>query len=280
MSAGSEWQQRTLVFADPRAAEQVAADHLAPLLADLESQQLIDAWFYVRKGPWRLRLRPTSPGANAPLTAQLTQHLTRLRRAGHLTGVTPGIYEPETHAFGGPAAMAAAHQLWHHDSRHLLNPTAQERTHRRELSTILCAAMMRAAELDLYEQADVWARVADHRDPPPPAHVDALRAAARRLITVDPTGLVRAGAALAPARQHIDAHTTAGATLGQLNHTGRLRRGLRAVLAHHVIFAWNRRGIPGPHQAALATAAASSILGPATDPELPRHPCRARVEAS
>ncbi|MGH4017438.1 MAG: thiopeptide-type bacteriocin biosynthesis protein, partial [Pseudonocardiaceae bacterium] len=30
------------------------------------------------------------------------------------------IYEPETHAFGGEEGMAAAHTLFHQDSRHIV----------------------------------------------------------------------------------------------------------------------------------------------------------------
>lgn len=41
---------------------------------------------------------------------------------------------------------------------------------------------------------------------------------------------------------------------------GTLNRGLRAVLAHTVIFHWNRLGLPAPTQAALARAAASACL--------------------
>jgi len=50
-----------------------------------------------------------------------------------------------------------------------------------------------------------------------------------------------------------------------------LRRGLRATLAHHVIFAWNRRSIPGQHQAALAAAAKTVIFGadPTINPPAP-----------
>lgn len=41
-----------------------------------------------------------------------------------------------------------------------------------------------------------------------------------------------------------------------LAHQGELTRGLRAVLAQHILFAWNRAGIPAEHQALLATTAA------------------------
>jgi hypothetical protein len=38
--------------------------------------------------------------------------------------------------------------------------------------------------------------------------------------------------------------------------------GLRDVLAHHVIFAWNRLGLPSATQVVLAAAAKTAVFGP------------------
>jgi thiopeptide-type bacteriocin biosynthesis protein len=261
-----DWRQTTITFPDPHAADQVAITHLAPILTEAETRQIITAWFYVRKETWRLRYLPASSTAEAD--HYLTGHLARLCHDRHIGAAAPGIYEPEVHAFGGTAAMDAAHRLWHHDSRHLLTPaTGQTPARHRELSIMLVAAMMRAAGLDWYEQGDVWARVADHREPPEPTLVETLLHSVKRLLTVDPASLTRQGAPLAAARTWFEAHTAAGATLNRLNQTARLQRGLRATLAHHVIFSWNRRSIPALHQAALATAARTIIFGP--DPTRP-----------
>lgn len=255
------WRQLNIAFPDPHAAEETAVTHLAPILAEAEARRLITAWFFVRKGSWRLRYLPTYPAETGD--AFLHDRLALLNHAGHVAAVIPGVYEPETHAFGGNPAMRAAHQLWHHDSRHLLTPAGNGHpTRHRELSIIQCAVMMRAAGLDWYEQGDVWARVAEHRDPPHDTVPDSLRASVQRLLTVDPATLTHAEASLAAARTWLDAYAAAGATLDRLNQTGRLHRGLRHVLAHHVIFAWNRRGVPGPQQAALATAAKTLVFGP------------------
>ncbi|MFI5489204.1 thiopeptide-type bacteriocin biosynthesis protein [Micromonospora echinaurantiaca] len=255
-----EWRQTTIAFPDPHAAEQAASTHLAPILAEAEARHLITTWFYIRKGNWRLRYLPAT---TTDADRYLTRELERLTYGRHIRAAVPGIYEPEIHAFGGPEAMDTAHRLWHHDSRHLLTRSTDHTPARqRETSIMLSATMMRAAGLDWYEQGDVWARVADHREPPQPALVDSLQNAARRLLTVDPATLTRQAAPLAGCRTLFEAYTSAGDTLRHLNQTGQLRRGLRATLAHHVIFAWNRRGIPGLHQAALATAAKTIIFGP------------------
>ncbi|MDG4795153.1 thiopeptide-type bacteriocin biosynthesis protein [Micromonospora sp. WMMD1082] len=257
----STWSQLTIAFPDPRTAADVARGRLAPVLAEAEARRLITAWFFVRKGLWRLRYLPTVAASAAD--AFLHDRLALLNHAGHLAAVIPGIYEPEIHAFGGTAAMDTAHQLWHHDSRHLLTAgNGGQPARSREASLILCTAMMRAAALDRYEQGDVWARVADHRDPPDPALIEGLQGPVHRLLTVDLASLTPATAPLAPAPAWIDAYTTAGATLDRLNQTGQLRRGLREILTHHVIFAWNRRGVPGRQQAAFATTAKTLIFGP------------------
>lgn len=48
--------------------------------------------------------------------------------------------------------------------------------------------------------------------------------------------------------------------LRRLQGDGCLTRGLRAIIAHHTIFAWNRLGIPAPAQAAIAQASKEVIL--------------------
>ncbi|MEU4594493.1 thiopeptide-type bacteriocin biosynthesis protein [Micromonospora aurantiaca (nom. illeg.)] len=252
------WRQTAISFVDSDIAERTAITHLAPILANAEARSLLTAWFYVRKGEWRLRYLPATSSGTAE--NYVDGELKRLVQRRLVHGTVAGTYEPEVYAFGGPDAMDIAHQLWHHDSRHLLAGTT---AHHREQSIMLLAAMMRAAGLDWYEQGDVWARVAEHRDPPDPARTASLHRATQRLLTVDIASLTAPGAAMADCSALVEAYATAGGRLRQLNQTGRLHhRGLRGILAHHVIFTWNRRGVPGLHQAAVATAAKTLIFGP------------------
>jgi thiopeptide-type bacteriocin biosynthesis protein len=101
---------------------------------------------------------------------------------------------------------------------------------------------MRSAGQDWYEQGDIWARVAE---------VDTGPATP----LMGPTGQLVNIAAWAAAFH------AAGTQLGQLARTGTLRRGLRAVLTHHVIFHWNRIGLPYNTQSLLAHTAKEVILG-------------------
>jgi thiopeptide-type bacteriocin biosynthesis protein len=84
----------------------------------------------------------------------------------------------------------------------------------------------------------------------------------RRLMTVDAESQTRRGAPLAHACAWAAAYRTAGRELAGLAAAGALHRGLRDILAHHVIFAWNRLGLPYAAQSLLAATAQSVVFGP------------------
>jgi hypothetical protein len=105
----SDWWQLYIEFADWRYAEKVAAEYLAPLL----NTACMTGWWFIRKHPcWRVRLRKDSPHRGIALTSALDE----LAAGGHIQTWWHGIYEPETTAFGGPAAMTIAHELFCADS--------------------------------------------------------------------------------------------------------------------------------------------------------------------
>ncbi|MFK0173976.1 thiopeptide-type bacteriocin biosynthesis protein [Streptomyces sp. NPDC090306] len=270
----TQWRQLNIAFPDWDDAERVALTYLAPLLANAETGRLVGPWFFLRKAPhWRLRYQP--PGDGTTAESRLLDAVSPLWHAGHITGVIPVIYEPETHAFGGPAAMTCAHRLFHLDSRHLVDHLTRhpDRPRRRELSVLLTTALLRAAGLDWYEQGDVWARLADHRNPPRPQSPDrqqALRDGMRRLMTADISQLANQEAAFTVPATWPLAFTAAGRELAGLASAGQLHRGLRAVLAHQLVFTFNRFGLPHATQATLAAGAKAVVFG--TDPttESPR----------
>jgi thiopeptide-type bacteriocin biosynthesis protein len=77
---------------------------------------------------------------------------------------------------------------------------------------------------------------------------------------------MRDGAPLSRFGQWASAYAGTGRALAGLAAEGLLRRGLRDILAHHVIFAWNRLGLSYPAQSALAAAASTVVFGP--DPRM------------
>lgn len=256
------WFQVNVVFRDWERAEVTALAKLAPLLTAAEEEGALTAWFFVRKQPcWRVRYQPTTGGQDL-----IGQSLDGLMAEGYIKGWTEIIYEPEMDAFGGAAAMVSAHRLFHLDSRSLMDFLRNDAgRHRRETSLMLCSLMMRSAGLDWYEQGDVWARVAAHRALPPGSEPDShnqLHTAVRRLLSVDPQYAMQPDGPLAQSAGWARAYTDAGKELAHLTNAGQLHRGLRDVLAHHVIFAWNRIGLPYATQATLTAAARTVIFGP------------------
>lgn len=250
----TRWRQINLCCDTWQAAEQMAARHLGPLLSEAEQCGDITAWWFIRKGQsWRLRILPAGGRDAAAFLARLTTTLTGRAVILHAEEV---IYEPETRRFGGPEAMHVAHTLFGADSRHILRHLAgtQEGADlRREIGMRLATRMMLAAGQDFYEQGDIWATVAEHRGSegraePAPASL----AAVRTLITAE-SDHPESPLSLTPSWPA--AFDDAGAALADLARHGHITRGLRAVLADHLLFAFNRHGISAHHQGALATAA-------------------------
>ncbi|NEB88926.1 methyltransferase, FxLD system [Streptomyces anulatus] len=167
-----------------------------------------------------------------------------------VTSWTGGIYEPETHAFGGPEGMEIAHAAFCADSPAALAETGTPGA--RERSVMLLSAMIREAGLDPFEAGDVYARWAALRPPVTPpqgAALDRAVSAMRRLMNAD---AARRPDAEAGWVERVAAFEGAGRRLRRLAADGRLIRGIRGVIAHHAIFAFNRAGVPAEAQAATA----------------------------
>ncbi|WP_143219907.1 thiopeptide-type bacteriocin biosynthesis protein [Actinomadura sp. CNU-125] len=256
-----DWRQYNIEFPDYGTASEVAAHSLRPALVAAQQVGLLHGWWFMRKRPWRLRYLPDDPGS-----AAITDLLDELAAEGRITAWTSGIYEPETVAFGGDAAMDVAHALFHHDSRHLLARTAQRPVPplgQRETTVLLCSAMFRAAGLDWYEQGDVWTKVVALRPAEPSTSPPDLVRTAHRLMTVEAHGLCDDGP-LSGYKDWITAFEQAGHALADLARRGRLTRGLRAVLAHHIVFHSNRALLSVADQSALAALLSNTVFH--TDP--------------
>lgn len=266
--AAPQWQQVNIEFAgDPVTAERNAFAALGPSLTDAENDGLITAWWFIRKPWWKVRYLPAG-GTETQAAERVHDIAKALHAAGHARQWVRGIYEPETVAFGGPDAMAAAHRLFHADSRHItgrLPPGPDSGAgSRRELSLLLCTALMRHAGQDRFERGDIWSKVAELRPGLAAATHPGwatLRSAVAALISVDtsPHTVLRTRE-LHHAGDWLTSFEAAGDELKALAVQGLLTRGIRAVLAHHVIFHWNRLGLPARTQANLATAAASACI--------------------
>ncbi|MEV5984918.1 methyltransferase, FxLD system [Streptomyces sp. NPDC052051] len=253
------WQQHNITFTDRDTARAAIADRIAPALSAAEADQQLTGWWFMNKQPWPLRYLADRP---APTLEAL---LNTLVADGIAYSWTSGIYEPETDTFGGGAAMTAAHALFHEDSRHILNyRSSSGLLGRRETAVLLMSSMMRAANLDWFEQGDVWSKVAALRpttDAPTAERPATLLPAMRALMSTEARSLCRAGGPLDGHTEWIAAFERAGTTLARLAAQGELTRGLRAVIAHHVIFHANRAGLPSADQHTLSHIAREVVMG-------------------
>lgn len=264
--AEHEWFQVRIRFADWNAAKEICAGVLLPRLDRLEQTGAITGWWFLRKHPcWRIRVRGVSPCTPAQSVAPV---LDELAAAGHIWPWQPTIYEPEVAAFGGNVGVNAVHGLFCADSRSVLeyitHPTPG--LGRRELSILLCAAMMRAAGLDPFECGDVFDRVTRLRPrltAEAAPKIEKLAADVGRLLRVPVSAdsvLFAPGGPAHQARPWLNAFEAAGRTLGEAAASGTLERGLRAILTHILIFHWNRLGLSATQQSILARAATLANL--------------------
>lgn len=275
--AEHSWRQAFIHFHDYTAAEHIGTVHIGPEMTNAETAGEIASWFFMRKNPcWRLRFLPAHDTIEQDAVSLIHQRLDTPQAACHIANWVETSYEPETYVFGGTAGMSLAHHLFHTDSRQILaylgtpgaTASAGRGDQRRELSVLLCSILMRSAGQDWYEQGDIGARVADEFRPDPPDtpsdRLSTLEAGLRRLMTVDvgpSSPLLQEHGPLAFLADWAAAFAEAGQTLGDLARNGTLTRGVRAVLAHHVIFHWNRLGLRSTTQSLLAHTAKAVVLG-------------------
>ncbi|WP_327114379.1 methyltransferase, FxLD system [Streptomyces sp. NBC_01341] len=250
------WQQHNITFPDRDTGRRAVTEHLAPVLLAAEADGQLSGWWFMNKQPWRLRYVADQP---SPTVLTL---LDEWVADGKAQSCTTGIYEPETEAFGGADAMTAAHALFHEDSRHLLtHPVHNEHLGRRETAILLMSSMMRAANLDWFEQGDVWAKVSALRPGTGTPASMRLTSAMRTLMTTEARSLCREHGPLDGHADWVAAFERVGTTLAYLAAQGDLTRGLRAIIAHHAIFHANRAGLPSADQHTLFHIAREAIMG-------------------
>ncbi|MFC1407165.1 MULTISPECIES: thiopeptide-type bacteriocin biosynthesis protein [Streptacidiphilus] len=262
----STWLQYRLQPTDWKGAEQYIAEQLAPSLEQLRTDGTISSWWFLRKYPyWRLRVQAGPAATRQQANRQLIHLLDFAVTSTALQRWTAGRYEPEVVAFG-EAVFDDVHAFFHADSSAVLtlvrNSTAPNMPGRRELSLVLCSAMLRSARLDPLERADVWNRVTQQRPLTPEPNPHQLASTAARLQRLTQLDTTNAPGSLFAAGQQLDstapwaaAYRTIGQRLAEADESGVLDRGLRATLATLVLHSWNRLGVATPAQGLLARAA-------------------------
>ncbi|MGA5304594.1 thiopeptide-type bacteriocin biosynthesis protein [Nucisporomicrobium flavum] len=252
------WFQAHIRPLDWSTAETAFATHVMPILDRLTGSD----WWFLRKHPhWRLRLHTSDHDMARAL-------LDRLVSQDVIAGWQESIYEPETAVFGGSYAIALVHDLFCADSRGVLTYTQQHTPGigRRELSLLLIRALQHHAGLDPFEAGDVFDRVTGMRPPLDDAaftRVDAMATHLRAALAIPLRAdhpLFAANGPLSYAAPWLIAHIDTGRHLRGATDTGLLERGLRTILAHIVIFHWNRLGLAATTQSVLAHAAKAALF--------------------
>ncbi|MGH3997649.1 MAG: thiopeptide-type bacteriocin biosynthesis protein [Pseudonocardiaceae bacterium] len=268
-AATRDWYQVRVQFPDWAAAEKTAATGLGPQLQRLQDTGVITAWWFIRKAPcWRLRMKPGYDVDRAELKTSSNAILDGIRTAGLISDWRQTLYEPGTVAFGGRSGMDIAHDLFCSDSSNILaylrrpEPTIG----RRELSMLLCGALLRAAGQEWFECGDIWHRVTRLRPIAAETSTDRLTELAgslRKILAYDSRpadALFGTDGPLVFAEPWAVAFSHAGQALGAAANEGALERGTRDILAHHVIFHWNRIGLAYKTQSILAYAAKTVVF--------------------
>ena len=268
-TATETWLQTHIEFTAWDQAHRYAADELAPELDNLCATGFARRWWFIRKHPrWRIRVQAASPQHRPELAARLDRIWADLTDTGAISAWQPTVYEPETLAFGGTSGMRVAHELFSADSRTALDHLTRTDPPLgiRETSILLCTRLFHAANLEWFEMGDAWHRIERLRPTPaeaPPERLTALAKDIKPLLSIG-TGphaeLFADRSPLHPYARWAAAFADAGATLRTLADAGDLQRGLRSVLAYHVIFHWNRIGLSAQQQTLLAHAAKTAIF--------------------
>jgi thiopeptide-type bacteriocin biosynthesis protein len=269
-AATRDWYQVHVQFPEWATAEKTAATDIGPHLQRLQDTGVIAAWWFIRKAPcWRLRMKPGHDIALVDVKTSASAILDGLATEGLISCWRQTLYEPETVAFGGRSAMEIAHTLFCSDSSNIVDylRLPEPTIGRRELSVLLCSSLFAAAGQEWFECGDIWHRVTRLRPIPANTPSDRLAELAEslgKLLAYDarPTGvLFDADGPLPFAASWVAAFNQAGRALGAAANEGTLERGTRDILAHHVIFHWNRIGLPYATQSNLANAAKAAVLG-------------------
>lgn len=258
------WQQINIEFADWSAAEPTTVARIAPLLRQAENRALISSWFFLRKAP---------AGGSGTFPPPMPPPLNSMCRPDCEHLPTPGRSpDSDGRSTSRKPARSAATPPWTPPTTFstttagTCSPTsADTRQGIGENWRSCCAAPCYAAPTWTGTSKATCGRAspntARQTARPPPARIDALAPALRRLMSVDTAPLLADGP-LAHTAAWTSTFTALGHQLAHLAANGELYRGIRAVLAHHIVFTWNRHGLRYPDQALLAHTAQRVVFGP------------------
>jgi thiopeptide-type bacteriocin biosynthesis protein len=242
---------------------------LRSLARGLRDDGLADNVFFMRKPPGvRVRFQGTA-SSREPLLDVIHGGIDRMQRTGIVTEIQPGIYEPESHLFGGPTSMRYAHSLFTVDSLFWLDYFVSEdirdgSTRPWTVSLKLLRSLFTALGIVDFEDIGVWQRIRHHWGrafPPALLNSDVFGEAAAGLRSMWGKStnfddlLPRAHPLVSRACTEMD--RLGAAWLKDYFSTGTAFAGPREVAAAFTVFHWNRAGLTLTEQATIT----ESLLG-------------------
>ena len=260
----SDIHQVGVRFTSDAQADHFLAGPLDAALRGWREAGVVSQFFFMRKPPGiRLRFRGADPDAR--LLPELVALLSAEEKAKRVTGHELGVYDEETHQFGGEVGMEIAHEFFDHDSRALfdvvrLEAKSADTTDRATLSLLTLNDLVAQVAADGWERWDVWRnmRLAGRLRSYGPEAEAALRGEleANHEALVQTLHPREALASLPAAEQEVlqrtfDANARIAARFAEAARAGTLLYGARKILPFFVIFHWNRWGMDATTQFAL-----------------------------
>lgn len=248
------------------AVDSFIATKLAPCLLQISGNQSIQGWWWLFKhdscgSALRLRIRAKE---GAPLDANAIVRTC----SGHLEcQLTVLRYEPELRLFGGRSGMRMAHDQFMSEGKFLVEWVTENGPRfpliPHGLSLALILKLLRASGLDSFECWDVFDKICTKR-PALAIHqplIGNFREFARKILNCGPEDVVSLyGPANARLLNHyLDFLDSFGKTLSRCYYKGDLVCGLREFLVPVILFHWNRIGMSGIEQLAVAHSTAAEL---------------------
>jgi thiopeptide-type bacteriocin biosynthesis protein len=262
------WLQLGIHFgsAGPDACEKFLAGDLAAAVRAWRARGTLDRFFFMRKPPG-LRLRFRGKNLGETLLPALLDFLEGARKSGGIGGHEFGVYDAETHQFGGELGLDIAHEWFTADSLAALAVLALERTGqetngREALSLFALNDLVSRVAPDPWEQWDVWSNL--RLTGRLPILTPSVRTELLEELDKNRTGLTRSlwhreellASLSAPERAIlIDVCAANERVASRFREAARQRAlayGPRKILPFLMVFHWNRWGFDPALQMALA----------------------------
>jgi thiopeptide-type bacteriocin biosynthesis protein len=239
----------------------------ADLARSLLSERAVDNFFFMHKPPgMRLRFGREASGPRG-LDEAVYEEVARWRTDGLIDGIEPGVYEPESQLFGGPASMKYVHALFTVDSLVWLDyharpiPSAEEEDSDVAwlVSLAILPAVFEGLDITGWEDIGVWEHIREHAGRHLGQDATSLPGYAEIAKSVRAIWLRRD---LLLEQLHPDLRSLVTGHYATLRiaasqwrsgyfSTGSASIGPRAAAAFYVVFHWNRAALSAVQQALL-----------------------------